>query len=60
MFQRHIFFTFDITSKKDLAVFLSHNIFDGCGNDIGATKEEVDDYLAQLANKVPSKSINGF
>ena len=26
----------------------------------GGTKEELDDYLAQLANKVPSKSTNCF
>ena len=42
--------------KEDLAASLSKNIFDGCGNDLGGTKEELDDYLAQLANKVPSES----
>ena len=42
--------------KEDLAASLSNNIFDGCGNDLGGTKEELDDYLAQLTNKIPSKS----
>ena len=42
--------------KEDLAASLSNNIFDRCGNDLGGTKEELDDYLIQLANKVPSKS----
>ena len=46
--------------KDDLAASLSNNIFDGCGNDLGATKEELDDYLVQLANKVPSKSSGGL
>ncbi len=44
------------TPKEDLAASLSNNIFDGCGNDLGGTKEELDDYLAQLANRVPRKS----
>ena len=47
-------------SKEDLAASLSNNIFDGGGNDLGGTKEKLDNYLAQLANKVPSKSTNGF
>ena len=42
--------------KQDLAASLSNNISDRCGNDLGSTKEELDDYLAQLANKVPSES----
>ena len=46
--------------KEDLAESLSNNIFDGCGNDVGGTKEELDDYLVQLANKVPSKSSSGL
>ena len=46
--------------KEDLAASLSNNIFDGCGNDLGGTKEELDDYLAELAKKVPSKSTNSF
>jgi len=46
--------------KEDLAAALSNNIFDGCGNDLEGTKEELDDYLAQLANKVPNKSSNSF
>ena len=48
------------TPKEDLAASLSNNIFDGCGNDLGGTKEELDDYLVQLANKVPSKSSGGL
>ena len=46
--------------KEDLAASLSNNIFDGCGNDLGGTREELDDYLVQLANKVPSKSSGGL
>ena len=46
--------------KDDLAVSLSKNIFDGCGNDLGGTQEELDDYLVKLANKVPTKSTNSF
>ncbi len=42
--------------KEDLAISLSNNIFDGCGNELGGTKEELDDFLIQLANKVPKKS----
>ena len=47
-------------SKEDLAASLSNNIFDGCGNDLGGTKEELDDYLLALTKKVPSKSTNSF
>jgi len=47
-------------STEDFASSLSKNILDGCGKDIGGTKEELDDYLVQLANKVPSKSTNGL
>ena len=46
--------------KEDLAASLSNNIFDGCGNDLGGTREELDDYLVQLANKVPSKPSSGL
>ena len=46
--------------KEDLAASLSNNIFDACGNDLGGTKEELDDYLVQLANKVPSRSSGGL
>ena len=46
--------------KADLAASLSKNIFEGCGNDLGGTKEELDDYLVQLANKIPSKSSGGL
>ena len=42
--------------KNDLAASVSHNIFEGCGNKLGGTKEELDNYLAQLANKIPGKS----
>ncbi len=48
------------TPKEDLAASLSNNIFNECGNKLDATKEELDDYLAQLADKVPSKSTNSF
>ena len=46
--------------KEDLAASLSNNIFDGCGNDLGGTKEELDDYLVHLAKKVPSESSGGL
>ena len=46
--------------KEDLAASLSNNIFDGCGNDLGGTREELDNYLVQLANKVPNKSPGGL
>ena len=46
--------------KEDLAASLSNNIFNGCGEELGGTKEELDDYLVQLANKVPSKYSNSF
>ena len=42
--------------KEDLATSVSNNIFDGCGHELGGTKEELDDYLALLANKIPGKS----
>ncbi len=42
--------------KEDLASSLSNNIFDGCGKDLGGNKEELEDYLAQLAKKVPNES----
>ena len=43
-------------SKEDLAASVSNNIFDGCGNELEGTKEELNSYLAQLANKIPDKS----
>ena len=42
--------------KEDLTTSLSNNIFNECGSELRETKEELDDYLAQLANKVPRKS----
>ena len=42
--------------KEDLAASVSNNIFEGCGNELGGTKEELDNYLALLANKIPGKS----
>ena len=42
--------------KEDLAASVSNNIFEGCGNELRGTKEELDDYLALLANKIPGKS----
>ena len=42
--------------KEDLAASVSNNIFEGCGNELGGTREELDNYLAQLANKIPGKS----
>ena len=46
--------------KEDLAASLSNNIFGVCGNDLGGTKDELDDYLDKLAKKVPNKSTNSF
>ncbi len=43
-------------SREDLAASLSNNIFDGCGNDLGGSKEELDNYIAKLVTKVPKKS----
>ena len=37
--------------KENLASSLSYDIFDGCGKNLGATKEELDSYLAELANR---------
>lgn len=42
--------------KEDLANSLSNNIFDGCGNDLGGTKDELEVFLFKLANKLPSES----
>ncbi len=47
-------------SKEDLAESLSKNIFNGCGNDLGGTQEDLNDVLAQLVQKVPSKSSSSF
>ena len=44
------------TPKENLAASVSNNIFEGCGNELGGTKEELDNFLAQLANKIPGKS----
>ena len=46
--------------KEDLAASLSNNIFEGCGNDLGETKEELNEYLTLLANKAPSSSSSGL
>ena len=48
------------TPKEILTSSLSKNIFDGCANDLEVTKEGLDDYLFQLANKVSSKSSRSF
>ena len=42
--------------KEDLAASVSHEIFNGCGNELRGTKEELDDYLVQLTNKIPGKT----
>ncbi len=44
------------TPKEDLAASLSNNILNGCAKDLGGTQEELDDYLAQLINKIPSQT----
>ena len=46
--------------KEDLAASLSNNIFNECGDALEGTKAQLDDYLVQLAQKVPSKSTNSF
>ncbi len=43
------------TPKEVLASSVSKNIIDRCENDLKVTKEELDVYLTQLTNKVPSK-----
>ena len=47
-------------TKEDLAENLSNDIFDECGKNIGGTQEELDNYVAQLVKKIPSKSSNSF
>ena len=42
--------------KEGLATSVSNKIFKECGNELGGTKEEFDNYLAQLVNKIPGKS----
>ncbi len=42
--------------KEDLAASLSNNIFDSCGNELGGTKEELNNYLAKLVNRIPGRS----
>ncbi|WP_320667021.1 hypothetical protein [Prochlorococcus sp. MIT 1307] len=42
--------------REDLSASLSNNIFDKCGKNFTGTKEELDNYLTQLASKIPSKS----
>ncbi len=44
------------SSKDDLAASASNNIIDGCGNELGGTKEDLDDYLVRLTNKIPGKT----
>ncbi len=46
--------------KEDLTASLSNNIFNECGKDLGGTKEELYNYLAELANKIPNKSTKTF
>ena len=41
--------------REDLALSLSQNIFDGCGNELSFNKEELDDYLMDFANKAPAQ-----
>lgn len=43
-------------SKEDIATSLSNNIFKECGKNLEGNKEELDYYLAQLANKIPKES----
>ncbi len=42
--------------KEDLATSLSNNIFEECPKELEGTKEKLDNYLGQLATKVPNKS----
>ena len=44
------------TPKENLAASVSNNIFDGCGNEVGGTKDELNDYISLLVNKIPGKS----
>ncbi|WP_225866214.1 hypothetical protein [Prochlorococcus marinus] len=46
--------------KEELAASLSKNIFDGCGNALGPTKEKVNDYIAQLTKKIPKETSGGL
>ena len=42
--------------RKQMTTVKSNNIFNSCGNELESTKEELNDYLFLLANKVPDKS----
>ncbi len=48
------------TPKESLTLTLSQNIEDECGENLGTSKAELNDYLAQLANKVPRRSPRSF
>ena len=39
---------------------MEKRIFNGCGFEFSGTREDLDDYLVKLANKVPSKSSGGL
>ncbi len=46
--------------KESLASTLSENIYVRCGSALGASQEELNDYLKQLATKIPKKSKSSF
>ncbi len=46
--------------KESIASTLSQNIFSRCGESIGVTEQELNDYIVQLAKNVPTKSNRNF
>ncbi len=46
------------TPKEYLALSISKDIYEGCGESLEVSREELDNYLITLANKIPNKSNN--
>jgi hypothetical protein len=42
--------------KEDIASLLAADIYDGCGSDIGISKNELNSYIVDLANNGPIQS----
>ena len=41
--------------KDDLALSISKNIFDSCGNELEVSEQELNNYLVNLANREPAQ-----
>ncbi len=46
--------------REDLVASLSENISNGCGNDLNHPNEDLDSYLAQFVNKIPTSTSKRF